>query len=95
MTDDYDYGYDPEALERNCLYARCPYCGGRMIRGRIIGGVKKLRWVPVGEDPVLGMWSPNTIPLGDSGSLTSGATMPCYYCERCNKMVIDLNYYTT
>ncbi|MBE6764276.1 MAG: hypothetical protein E7546_00145 [Ruminococcaceae bacterium] len=87
--------YSLNNTDRDCLYAKCPYCQNKMIRGRIISGVKKMRWVPYGEEPILGMWSPNTITLGDAGGLTSGATLSTYYCERCNKMVVDLNYYTS
>lgn len=87
--------YDLNTSDRDCLFAKCPYCGNRMVRGRIIGGVKKMKWVPYGEDLMFGLWSKNSIPLGDAGSLTSGSTMPAYYCEVCNKMILDLNYYTT
>lgn len=69
---------------------RCPYCQGPLQEGVIYGDRYQMKWMPVEEKLVLGTWvKGDYIPVG-TGRLFGRTQVHADYCEKCEKMIIDL-----
>lgn len=65
----------------------CPYCGKEMELGYIPQGRFSLKWIPEEKNkgPLL-TWFPKGIKLTD---LYSNGTVESFYCNDCEKIIID------
>ncbi len=67
---------------------KCPSCEGNMVLGFIYGDRYALKWVPEKEDKgAILQWFSKGIKLS---SPFSNNKVESYLCEKCNKIMIDL-----
>jgi len=68
---------------------RCPYCGGEMIEGDVLGDRYQLRFQPKDKKLVLGLWASGSTPLGRD-SFLGRPRLEAFICQTCNKLVADV-----
>jgi DNA-directed RNA polymerase subunit RPC12/RpoP len=70
----------------------CPYCSSAsMMKGKLLGGLYPLKWIPdlFFDDCYFGIgWFKNAIKIGDR-SLLIRSSAPAYFCDTCNKIIIN------
>ncbi len=67
----------------------CPYCGKKMLKGRLIGDHRHLRWLPEDKELLFGLWAAGGLRIG-CRMPGARATADTYFCSYCRKMVIDI-----
>lgn len=64
---------------------KCPYCGKEMKAGTIPAVQYRIQWesdTPLGAEPERVMLS--------TGSILNSVTAKAYYCEACQKIIVDV-----
>lgn len=67
----------------------CPYCGGKMTAGKILGDRYALKWIDAGQKLTMGIFAPtDSIVLSDQKQVGRPAVNGLI-CKTCKKIIID------
>ena len=66
---------------------KCPYCGKKMEKGKIVGDRYRLRWADIKASD----WKAFPgVGIGEGGFLFGRPTIKGYFCENCLNIIIPL-----